>query len=379
MKILFVIDQNGANNGVTVSAQRYAAVLRQRGHEVRFMGTGDVGPGGWELEQFHLPVFDKLISAHGMIFAKTDLNVIQEAVEWADLVHCLMPFTMPTWTAVVAKRLGKPRTAAFHVQPQNISYSIHMGRCGFVNSFIYWYLRITFFRRFRHIHCPSDFIAGEMKKHGYKAQLHVISNGVEPSFVYRKLPKPDQWRDKFVILMVGRFSGEKRQDVLIDAVKRSKYRDKIQLELAGQGPLHDALVKRAKDLPNPVHMEFYDVDSLRDLIARCDLYVHAADAEIEAMSCMEAFSSGLVPIIADSPQSATPQFALDERSLFKAGDPDDLAAKIDWWIEHPKERSEMEHAYSELGKQYALDACVDRFEEMLAQEIADQQAEERSA
>lgn len=379
MKILFVIDQNGANNGVTVSAQRYAAVLRQRGHEVRFMGTGDVGPGGWALEQYHLPVFDKLISAHGMIFAKTDLKVIREAVGWADLVHFLMPFTMPIQTAIVAKRLGKPRTAAFHVQPQNISYSIRMGRWEFVNSFIYWYLRVTFFRRFRHIHCPSNFIAGEMKKHGYKAQLHVISNGVEPSFVYRKLPKPEAWKDKFVILMIGRFSGEKRQDVLIDAVKRSKYRDMIQLELAGQGPLHDALVKRAQDLPNPVHMEFYDVDSLRDLIARCDLYVHAADAEIEAMSCMEAFSSGLVPVIADSPQSATPQFALDERSLFRAGDPDDLAAKIDWWIEHPEERAEMERAYSELGKKYALSACVDRFEEMLAQEIADQQAQEQSA
>ena len=33
-----------------------------------------------------------------------------------------------------------------------------------------------------------------------------------------------------------------------------------------------------------------------------DLYVHAADVEIEAMSCMEAFAGGLVPVIANSPQ-----------------------------------------------------------------------------
>lgn len=86
------------------------------------------------------------------------------------------------------------------------------------------------------------------------------------------------------------------------------------------------------------------------------------------MSCMEAFSSGLVPIIADSRQSATPQFALDEHSLFKAGDADDLAAKIDWWIEHPEFRVEMEKAYSISGEKYALDACVGQFEAMLAQE-----------
>ena len=45
------------------------------------------------------------------------------------------------------------------------------------------------------------------------------------------------------------------------------------------------------------------------------------DAEIEAIACIEAFSCGLVPVIAGSEQSATPQFALDERSLFNAGRP----------------------------------------------------------
>lgn len=87
------------------------------------------------------------------------------------------------------------------------------------------------------------------------------------------------------------------------------------------------------------------------------------------MSCMEAFSSGLVPIIADSPQSATPQFALDEHSLFKAGDVQDLADKIDWWIEHPDFRARMEKEYSASGKKYALPACVDLFEAMLSQEM----------
>ncbi len=74
------------------------------------------------------------------------------------------------------------------------------------------------------------------------------------------------------------------------------------------------------------------------LINECDLYVHASDAEIEGISCMEALACGLVPIISDSRLSATMQFALDERSLFRAGDAADLAAKMDFWIEHPEER-----------------------------------------
>ena len=84
---------------------------------------------------------------------------------------------------------------------------------------------------------------------------------------------------------------------------------------------------------------------------------------------MEAFASGLVPIIADSPRSATPQFALDERSLFKAGDSQDLADKIDWWIEHEDERKRMEYLYAEEAKEYALDKCVDRMLDMFADEM----------
>ena len=109
-----------------------------------------------------------------------------------------------------------------------------------------------------------------------------------------------------------------------------------------------------------------------------DLYVHTSDAEIEAMSCMEAFACGLVPVIANSPRSATPQFALDERSLFPAGDSDTLARRIDWWIEHPKERKEMELRYAEPAKQYALEESIKKTEEMFRMAIEEQKAAKES-
>lgn len=109
-----------------------------------------------------------------------------------------------------------------------------------------------------------------------------------------------------------------------------------------------------------------------------DLYVHTSDAEIEAMSCMEAFACGLVPVIADSPRSATPQFALDERSLFPAGDSDALAQRIDWWIEHPEERKDMELRYAEHAKQYALEKSIEQTEEMFRMAIEEQKAVKES-
>ena len=81
---------------------------------------------------------------------------------------------------------------------------------------------------------------------------------------------------------------------------------------------------------------------------------------------------GLVPVIADSPRSATPQFALDGRSLFPAGDTDALAERIDWWIEHPDERREMERCYAEHAKGYSLENSILQTEEMFRQAIAEQ-------
>jgi len=58
---------------------------------------------------------------------------------------------------------------------------------------------------------------------------------------------------------------------------------------------------------------------------------------IEGISLIEAFACGLVPIISDSKQSAAAQFALGPQNLFKAGSPESLAEKIDYWLDHPEQ------------------------------------------
>ena len=161
-------------------------------------------------------------------------------------------------------------------------------------------------------------------------------------------------------------------DELIEAAAKCRHAKEIQVILAGKGPLEKKYRRLAEKLPNPIVMEFYEPARLLEILHMADLYVHTSDAEIEAMSCMEAFACGLVPVIADSPRSATPQFALDERSLFPAGDTDALAQRIDWWIEHPEERQAMERRYAEHARQYSLEESIRQTEEMFRQAIAEQ-------
>ena len=374
MKIVLVIDQfDDANNGTTISARRFATALKEHGNEVRVIATGKPTDYKYAVRQMKfLPIVEHLITSQGMRLAIPNKHVFEKAAAWADVVHFMMPSPLAVMGLKHVERLGIPHTAAFHCQPENITFTLHMGNSKRVNDFVYSKFRDTFFNRFTHIHCPSNMIANQLREHGYTAQLHVISNGISPQYTYGRSPQEDWMKDRFNVLMVGRYAGEKRQDVLINACTQCRHKDDIQVILAGKGPLEKKYRRLAEKLPNPIVMSFYEPSRLLEILHMADLYVHTSDAEIEAMSCMEAFACGLVPVIANSSRSATPQFALDERSLFPAGDPAALAERIDWWFEHPEEREEMGRRYAQHAEQYALDRSIEQTEEMFRMAIREQ-------
>lgn len=371
MRILIVIDQyDGANNGTTISARRFVENLRKLGNEVRVISTGKKEKDKYIVKKLRLfPVANWIVTSQGMTFAKANKEKLTEAIKWADIVHFYLPFFLSIKGMKIAKQMNKPMTSAFHVQPENITYTIGLGKKEKVNDKIYEVFRDTFFNNFKHIHCPSDFIANELIKHGYTAKMHVISNGIEPEWKYLKSKKPEELKGKIIITMVGRLSGEKRQDLLIDAVSKSKYSDKIQLIFAGKGPKELNYMKLSEKLANKPIFNFYPNEELRYILSYTDLYVHTSDAEIEAISCIEAIATGLVPVIAESDKSATSQFALDSRSKFEAGNSRDLANKIDYWIENEKERKEMEVKYADYAKKYRIEESMKKIEEMFKEEI----------
>lgn len=376
MIITLIMDQYGStNNGTTVTAMRFAEVLKQHGHTVRVVASipEDVtidDPNFFGVERYHIPIFDNLIRSQGMVIAQPDDAVLRKAIEGADVVHMLLPFPIQRHARLIAKDLGVATTAAFHLQPENITYTIYLGKNKAVNNMLYRFFRESFYRYFHHVHCPSIMIRDQLIKHKYKNKLHVISNGVSPNFVPIEAEKPDELKDKFCILMIGRLSREKRQDILIEAIGKSKYNEKIQLILAGKGPWKGHLESLSKQyLNNPIKFEFLPQEELLKVINYSDLYVHASDAEIEAISCMEAFTCGLVPIISDSELTATKQFAQDPHCLFKKGDADSLREQIDYFIEHPEEKQRLSKIYIEYAKQYALDYCVSTMELVFKQAI----------
>ena len=397
MKILFVIDSfYTTNNGTSISAQRFAGELRKRGHEVRVlcwdtpregqrddvrgMKENNLTDGDFTTKKFHIPVFQPLCDKHDFSFAYNDTEVVHAACEWADIVHVFVPFGIEMEAISYCHKIGKPVTAAFHIQPENMTSSVSMGKVEWFNELFYKSFRRNIYNRVRHVHVPSLFMGRMIAERGYTAKIHVISNGIQDAFMeageLKKVQRDDVrcTKEVFKIMMIGRLSQEKRQDVIINALKYSKYGDRIQLVFAGRGPEYDKYVELGKELKHQPRFIYVGRDELIEELLTTDLYVHASDMESEAISCIEAFATGLVPVIANSEMSATPQFALDGRSLFTPGSPKDLARAIDYWLDHPEERAFMEKQYRLAGRQYSLETSVSKFEEMLNEEIKENEA-----
>lgn len=367
MKIVYVLDQyDNHDNGTTNAAARFVNHFRQRGHEVRVVSTGKPAPGKFVVPKANYGILDRVFISHGMVFARPDKAVLREAFKDADIVHLHLPFRLEIAARQVAKEMGIPYMAAFHCQPENITYNIHMKYLWPLSHLLYYWFRHRMYRHVNDIHCPSQFIAGQLKAHGYKAKTHVISNGVDSDFKPLQIEKPKEWQDKFVILSAGRLSSEKRQDIIIKAALRSKHSDKIQLVLLGKGPLERRYKRLGRKLKNKPVIKYVHKEELIRLYNQADLYVHAAEAEIEGLVCTEAISCGLVPVIAKSKLSAASQFAIDERSVFRSKDVSDLALKIDYWIEHPEERARMSGLYCKKAAEYSIDRSVEKLEEVYA-------------
>lgn len=370
MKILLVIDQfDKKNNGTTISTIRFAENLIKHGHDVKVITTGEPGENKYIVKERYVPIATHYAHKQGLLFAYPDEEVLTKAISECDIVHFLMPFALEKKGISIAKKLNKPYTSAFHVQAQNVTYNIGFGNNSVAVKFVYWLFNKYFYRKCDFIHCPSNFIANELRNYDYKGKLFVISNGVDNNFTCIPQEKPNELKDKYIITMVGRLSSEKRQDILINAIKKSKYKDKIQLIFAGRGPKATYYKMLSKSLKNSPKFSFFTPTELNKVFNYSDLYVHTADVEIEAIACLEAISCGLVPIISNSPQSATGQFAINDKCLFNHGSSDDLAKKIDYWLEHEVERRELSKKYVEFSSQFNIDKCITKIVAMFQEAI----------
>ena len=144
----------------------------------------------------------------------------------------------------------------------------------------------------------------------------------------------------------------------------SKYKDKIQLIFAGQGLKENYYRKLAKKLPIEPIFKFYSRSEILNVINYCDMYVHTAVFELEGIACLEAITCGKLTIVSNSKSSATKEFAIDDKCIFKKNNYKDLVNKIDYFIENPDEVKIYEELYLKQASSYNQKECMNKMVEM---------------
>lgn len=354
LKIAQVIDvYENSTNGGAISTQRFTKLLREDGNKVIVLSTGNPETDKIVLKEFYPPVayLKKIIMHMKFVFAVPDKIVFEKIFTEVDVVHNQYPLWLGIVAVHVAKKMNKPVVSTYHVQGEQL---MHNG--GLLHPF---FTKLTY-KIFMHfiynksdiVICPSRFAENELKKYGIKSTTTIISNGITNEYIPLKLPK--RYPDKFTILTVGRNAVEKRQELLIRAVAASKYKKEIQLIIIGDGPLRKSLKKLSDELlEGKTEFKFLPTDKVIQYYNSVDLYVHAAAIEVECMTALEAMACGLPLLIADAELSATKQFTLNEKFLFKTTS--ELTDKLNYWFENREELNQSKTEYLEMSKQYKIE------------------------
>lgn len=375
MTIVVVCDVLGTeNNGTSVAAMNLIRSLRAKGHTVRVVCPDAERKNDadfYVIPTLNLGPLNRYVQKNGVQLANPKKSTLQEVLRGADAVHLLIPFRTSHTVAKLAQEMNIPITAGFHCQAENFSNHVFQMNNKHFNRGVYRFFDKYVYSRVDCIHYPTQFIRDTYESAvGHATVGRVISNGVNARFRPMPAERPEAYRDKFVILFTGRYSREKSHKVLIDGAARSKYANKIQLIFAGAGPQEQALREyAAKRLPIRPVMQFFSRDEMVRVLNYADLYVHPAEIEIEAISCLEAIACGLVPVIADSPRSATRFFALNEENLFRFNDPDALAERIDYWLDSPERRAQCRRQYLGYAKDFDQQVCMDNMERMILETV----------
>ncbi len=367
MKIAIVVDTFNRANGGCIATMRLVEGLKKRGHEFTIVATKSLEQERfYQVKGFFLPGTKEAQDKMDFMFGVPEKEVLRKAFADVDLVQIQFPFYLGYGAAKVARKMGKKVMGAFHVQPQNI-----IAAMGKESRFLEWTMHKLFnfllFNRVPLIQCPSHFASDMLWKHGCDGALRVVSNGIPQEYVTGDYERPDFYGDNLVLMNVGRHALEKRQSLLIDGVKGSKYADKITLMLCGLGEMTDELVRRGDELPNPPLIRYVSNREKLQYLNTADMYVHGSIVELESLSCLEAIGCGLPCLISDSSYSAAPQFALDDRFLFHKDNAGDLAAKIDYWYEHKDELRASRAKVLEMAEQYRFERCLDLMEDVYAE------------
>jgi 1,2-diacylglycerol 3-alpha-glucosyltransferase len=343
MKIAFFTDDYlPFVHGVTTSIQNYRQAFEALGHEVFIVAPRKAG---YEDNDDHII---RLPSINPKVFDERPISIYYPGIIKSlddyefDVIHSQTQFYLGGLAYMIAKKRGIPHITTIHTLFTELAddYPLAVGAgliavsIGF--PFLFktkpvmpfdsprelldsprsvfsdikkrqgWRLMAEFVNHTSGFIAPSHHLAKTLVKNGAHAPCHVIPNGIflDRYIASKASDSPlEKARGEKFILCVGRLSGEKRQKVLVEAMKYLKTPN-VRLVLVGTGPSDEELRDQAKQL-NVVDRIIFTghqpADKVAAIMKQADLFVQSSYRfDNQPMVILEAIASGMPMVYCDN-------------------------------------------------------------------------------
>ncbi|MFJ2544764.1 glycosyltransferase [Microbacterium sp. NPDC087589] len=368
-------------NGAARFAERLAAGLVQRGHDVHVVAPNQAyrrAVPRTEVIEGEPMTLHRLPSVrwapHDWLrfvwpwrvkhYARKVFDTVQP-----DVVHIQSHIVIGRGLSRIAHERGIPVIATNHVMAENILDHTTMPK--FVDDLVLrwaWGDAKRTFALTRAITTPTrraaDFLERTVEVHG----VVPVSCGIDRT-QYTPVIAP---RDKNRIIFVGRLTAEKQVEVILEAMTKLDPALDATFDIVGGGDQRKQLESLTTQLGLADRVTFHGRttdEQLRALLSRASVFTIASIAELQSIATMEAMASALPIVAADA--VALPHLVHDGENgyLFEPGNADALAARLaDVLTASPGEYARMQQASLDGVAIHDINRTLDTFEALYRDE-----------
>jgi len=376
LKILIGCDTFAPDiNGAARFAERLAAGLVQRGHDVHVVAPNQkyrrTAPAtevieGEPMTLHRLP--SVRWAPHDWLrfvwpwrskhYARKVLDRVKP-----DVVHIQSHIVIGRGLSRIAHQRGIPVIATNHVMAENILDHTTMPK--FIDDIVLklaWADAKRTFDLTRAITTPTRRAADFLERTVEVKDVIPVSCGIDRT-QYTAVKGP---REKHRMVFVGRLTAEKQVEVILDAMTKLDPALDVQFDIVGGGDQRKSLERLTGELGLSDRVTFHGRttdEELRALLTRASLFVIASIAELQSIATMEAMASGLPIVAADA--VALPHLVHHGENgyLFEPGNADELAARLtDVFTAEPAKYERMQQASLDGVIVHDINRTLDTFE-----------------
>jgi glycosyltransferase involved in cell wall biosynthesis len=342
LRVLLACDTFGPDvNGAARFAERLAAGLARRGHDLHIIAPAIKGKSGTNIEihdgaeltvhrfpsiQMRKELSVRMMKPFGL---KSKLGRLLDELK-PDAVHIQSHLMVGRMLVGESKKRGIKTIATNHTMPENlIRYSVRIPE--FFERPIMkfgWWDTGRVLKKMDRVTTPTRRAADILERESGLRDVLAISCGIDASRFINKTPTSNA---EPRVLFVGRLDYEKRLDILIRAIHQISAEIDVNLEIVGNGGERETLRKLSADLGIEDRVKFLGFVSEADLpkaYERATVFAMPSIAELQSIATMEAMASGRPVIAANAMALPHLVHSGDNGYLYEPEDVSELANRL---------------------------------------------------